>query len=809
MDILKELLKIEDESGGNVTGLRNLIESGRLTTASDMARPDPKIEVQQINAVNAFMRRNPRAEGGRIGFRKAGFVYTPKKSAETVTLTPKMVVDIAEKNPDFTATDILKELDKDKTKNYVNRFGNPPNRKIINRVLSETFDLAAEKASKVPKGFISSKEFFNTEGMPISKDDYMTVKNRNPSMLTDTIGKNSVFIKQGKGGQGEFYYKKPTKEDIKLYQKIASRKGILKANTINLMLEFDKKFGKLYAKGELPLLKDPTGKNKNTIHNLISKDITPSTAGNVTARLSQWYNGADFLNPELKNLKRNKSLGTKIQKATDKFQFGNFYKDQAYKVALDTIDEKIGRQIGSFKAFKDNIKKALKEAGLPIYSKNSPFGFNLNEIGGVTGAARTKTAAFSDFVDIAEGRFNQGKLSKFQVEFAELREKLDKLDLPNNLQKRGEAQSLINDFQDTIKYYEKATGSTLPNVGLGTADKYYPKEQLADIAKKRFVGETGKKKNRIVPGTDLLSSSKNSGYTVIVPKNYRTVGQIMETGQRDVLKKNVQNTLEGMKKFFNEYNEKKMLQKLKDASPDTLRKMMRVIPKVVSIEDDFLNAYNYPLTAGLDSSIGIKPIEEDTFAKRNPITTGAGLSAAGTGAVLKATGTPIRTALGKAFRGAGTRLGVLPFAATQVKSNIDKGENIVDAVVDPLVGLELSLPGVLKENLSKITTNPTAQRILNLGRFARFTTPVGAALGVAGLGIDAAKFTRDRIKELQEMSPEEREELRRQGEAQAFDPFMAAGGGIAKIAGVDSGPPPVRGPNSQGLPGLLKSVKKV
>ena len=66
MDILKELLKIEDESGGNVTGLRNLIESGRLTTASDMARPDPKVEVQQIDAVNAFMRRNPRADGGML-----------------------------------------------------------------------------------------------------------------------------------------------------------------------------------------------------------------------------------------------------------------------------------------------------------------------------------------------------------------------------------------------------------------------------------------------------------------------------------------------------------------------------------------------------------------------------------------------------------------------------------------------------------------------------------------------------------------------------------------------------------------------
>ena len=770
--------------------------------ASDVAKPVDKFEVQQIKLFNRFNRDYPnkKADGGRIGF---------KRGKQATVLTPQMVIDIAEKNPDFTATDVLNKLEKDKTKNYVTRFGTPINRQVINRTLSETFDLKAAEKAKIPKGYISAQEFFNTEGMPIKKADYMTVKNRNPSLLTDTIGKNAVFVKRGEGGQGSFYYKKPTKEDIKLYQRIASRKGQLKPNTINLMLEFDKTFGDLYAKGELPLLKDPTGKNKNTIHNLISKDITPSTAGNVTARLSQWYNGADFINPELKNLNRNKSLAKKIQKASSTGLYGDFYKDQAYKVALDTIDEKIGRQVGSFKSFKDNISKALKEAGLPVYSKNSPFGFNLNEIAGVTGAARTKTAAFSDFVDIAEGKFNQKQLARFQRDFAELREKLDQLDLPNNLQNKAKAQSLINDFQDTIKYYEKATGSTLPNIGLGTADRYYPKEQLADIAKERFVGETGKKKNRKIPGTDLLSSSKNSGYTVIVPKNYRTVGQIMEAGQRDVLKKNVQNTLEGMKKFFNEYDEKKMLRKLKDATPDTLRKMMRVIPKVVSVEDDFLNAYGFPLTASFDPNIGIKSIEEDTFARRNPITTGAGLSAAGTAAVLKATGTPIRTALGKAFRGAGTRLGVLPFAAMQVKSNIDKGENIADAVVDPLVGLELSLPGILKENLSKITTNPTAQRILNLGRFARLTTPVGLGITAAGLGVDAAKFTRDRIRELQAMSPEQRQELRSEGARQAFDPFMAAGGGIAKMAGVSSGPPPESGPNSQGLPGLLKRVKKL
>jgi len=36
-----------------------------------------------------------------------------------------------------------------------------------------------------------------------------------------------------------------------------------------------------------------------------------------------------------------------------------------------------------------------------------------------------------------------------------------------------------------------------------------------------------------------------------------------------------------------------------------------------------------------------------------------------------------------------------------------------------------------------------------------------------------------------------------------------AGGGIAKMAGVSSGPPPESGPSSQGLPGLLKRVRNI
>ena len=36
-----------------------------------------------------------------------------------------------------------------------------------------------------------------------------------------------------------------------------------------------------------------------------------------------------------------------------------------------------------------------------------------------------------------------------------------------------------------------------------------------------------------------------------------------------------------------------------------------------------------------------------------------------------------------------------------------------------------------------------------------------------------------------------------------------AGGGIAKQAGIPSGPPPESGPNSQGLPGLIKRANNL
>ena len=47
---------------------RQLVETGQLKFASDLAKPVDKFEVQQIKLFNDFNTRNPRADGGRIGF---------------------------------------------------------------------------------------------------------------------------------------------------------------------------------------------------------------------------------------------------------------------------------------------------------------------------------------------------------------------------------------------------------------------------------------------------------------------------------------------------------------------------------------------------------------------------------------------------------------------------------------------------------------------------------------------------------------------------------------------------------------------
>jgi hypothetical protein len=188
-------------------------------------------------------------------------------------------------------------------------------------------------------------------------------------------------------------------------------------------------------------------------------------------------------------------------------------------------------------------------------------------------------------------------------------------------------------------------------------------------------------------------------------------------------------------------------------------------------------------------------------------------AASGTGAA--AVGTKRgRSLLGKTFRTLGTPLSGLGFAATNVASKMGEGQSFADAVVDPLTGLELSFPGLFRENISKITRSPTLQKVLGLGRFGRMLTPVG--LGLATLG-QAQEFynQRQNLQRMREQNPRAYSEFMSRRVAPALSTaeqtaiedmgrFGAAGGGIMKMAGKSSGPAPESGPTPQGLDFLMK-----
>jgi len=156
----------------------------------------------------------------------------------------------------------------------------------------------------------------------------------------------------------------------------------------------------------------------------------------------------------------------------------------------------------------------------------------------------------------------------------------------------------------------------------------------------------------------------------------------------------------------------------------------------------------------------------------------------------------------------------LPTPAGAVGVNLLLGVDPTSAVDRASIAAEAAFAPQLVKQAAKL--GPTGQNIANLFlspktamRVARVASPLGiASLAAEGL-YQGGKFTKKRMEELRSMTPEQREELRRQGEAQAFDPFQAAGGGIAKLAGDRSGAMLTSmNPDKDGLPGLSKRGKK-
>ena len=333
-------------------------------------------------------------------------------------------------------------------------------------------------------------------------------------------------------------------------------------------------------------------------------------------------------------------------------------------------------------------------------------------------------------------------------------------------------------------------------------------EHISDIA-------TGKKNVQFPVNRQITTYNVNSGFL-------RSVANYLNKPNADPDKiANIEKTLKeyGLRVSTNKGTigapmisaSDNVIRNLKNAGIETssrLPKLGKVAPVVGAILGGTGAAQAGPLSA--EEAVAA----EGAPAPSSPLPTALG---AGAGAATLGTKTG-RSLLGKAFRTLGTPIAGPAFAATNVAAKKGEGQSFADAVVDPLTGLELSFPGLFKESVSAITKNPTAQKILSLGRFGRMLTPVG--LGLAGLG-QAQEFY-NQYQDLQKMKrddPEAYQQFRSQRVGPALteedykdiysDVQGAAGGGIMKEGGIESGPQRVSmNPDSEGLASLLKRGSK-
>ena len=161
------------------------------------------------------------------------------------------------------------------------------------------------------------------------------------------------------------------------------------------------------------------------------------------------------------------------------------------------------------------------------------------------------------------------------------------------------------------------------------------------------------------------------------------------------------------------------------------------------------------------------------------------------------------------LKGFGEAIKAVPTPTGALALTAGFGVDPTSAIDRASIGAEAALAPQLVKQVSKITSNPIYQRFLNLGlsptaamRVARVASPIGLASLIGEATIKGAKDTMAAAKQIDAIQDQD---LQRQEYDNLIRNIVGyAGGGIAKLAGDSSGPPPEAGPNSQGLSSLMK-----
>ena len=215
---------------------------------------------------------------------------------------------------------------------------------------------------------------------------------------------------------------------------------------------------------------------------------TPSEASTAVFRLAQAYNGKKFLNVDF-SLPKNKSAARSIFGAIEKAPWNSAFHAKGYLIAMDTITENLGPkyfQKGSMASFKRYARDILAENKIPTYDASSPkatrYGFNLNEMVGTSPTVRTGAHPYSQFVNLMEGKFNQGHYAAYVKKLGDYQ-----LNLQDQIAKgtKGDPSSIIKQFNKYNTQFKDIHGlktGDLPTLSLKDPSKLYSAARLKELS---------------------------------------------------------------------------------------------------------------------------------------------------------------------------------------------------------------------------------------------------------------------------------------------------------------------------------------
>ena len=425
-------------------------------------RPDKQKQMM------AYLTRPAMARGGRIGFDKGGVAqvkaYVESLPKNTV-VTRKLVKDFVEAN--------------DVNVNFENLFNKKRPAYVGNFIKDKSITVDPSYAASVgdTKKYKKAKSIIDD---PKKLKEFLKYGNQKGVSIKDIRKKFNISSEEFyEGGLRELFDK-----DFQLQASKSIKSKTI--NNINTLLN-DSEAASFLKKGQI------------VPDEILSKlNLLPGEAATATVRIGQIYGGNNFGVDDFKKIRKNVKASDKLFDTMNKFQFGNPYRSKLYRTSLELIDQQLGNEKGTFESLKKKASYILK--------KNKIKGFDINEIAGVTGTARTGVGEFSQFVDVLDSSLNQKQMASFQSAFSQARQNI--MNDPNVFAKESKRINRLAGI------FEKEYGVELPRIrSLNEVEKFYSPTRLKQLSDQ---------------GLNIKAASQRLGYTIQMPKGAQTIQEFIK-----------------------------------------------------------------------------------------------------------------------------------------------------------------------------------------------------------------------------------------------------------------------------------------